>query len=1604
MPLLTTIPRPDIYGGVVEDPNPARNRVYINNLAYNKDTLEIIADPDMGIPSFFFQSGTSDGANGGPTMSDTPVVITTNKYGGTWSDARQSWYGRIGSWDPWLLFLDYNNVNINGTSGRTFYNPLTKRSVVYWPRDLTGSNMRQDSWVGDDLEYGTSNYTQYQNDFIIPVILREDNQWLALDQNYYGSSIVWQQFNAGAPTIAQTITYNDNIQHFVLGEDDLGRSWFLEVHGGTHAYTVQMVGMNSMSGVRIVSQMSNITGGYSNIINQFPSNFIPNNSKRKVFYSSHYNASGILSPYRFVWSQDVGTIEHSLCTITYPNVGDTYGTYAAVCTDSTTNYNAYGNNAWYMKPHTFTKAGKYYIVFCTIEKSQPYFRAERWSQTKQRAWVTYEINSTNDNNLIYHSSITWPSVDDMPRGFLPMNSDGDKMLVFQTNRLQEIVFNVTSGWVVRKTTGLDVRAYGIDSTDRIYLITRSGSQPATSSTTADTNMKNGYNSIYTYDSNLPNNVEITFTNPSGYTYSGTTISTNCIVNTNNQQPVTIRDQAQISDWSPFNGYWSHFFPSTTGTGALTYLPVTTNLNLDSTFTIECYMYKFTNNTQMTFFGSDWKNGSGGIDHRVAFDQAGVSGRIGLYNGTSWATLDTGTSPVNTWFHIALVRSGTTVTVYIDGTSRGTISTSTTYQFSGGAIGGLRGSNETVAGGMYGYINNFRVVKGIAVYTGTFTRPSLTLTATQSAGTNISAITGTETSLIACHERYFRDNSSYNLAITAYGTVSSEQVSPITTPNIKNWSIRTSWTTGTAGRIGFSGGPHFDFDTGDFCVEFWMFNNYTFSTQTDGCGIVGHKTNDSFSGWQIFRNGDSKLCLRLGAGVIGGTLINFDFKTASNVPQDNKWHHWALVRQSNGLKWYLDGVLDTSTSSTHDIKDHHAQLWVGYDERSGAYWSGWMSNLRITKGNCVYTAPFVPPTSPLTAIQNAGTNINAITAGQCTLLAFNTSDIRDSGNLVDTTLRLKINGSSATFSDGSVNKVVTTVGGTVSVPILITGSDYTSIDAYSITPLTWITAAGSLTAAAKSENYSYQIQADGTDLLTPTYAISSGSLPPGLTLNSTTGLISGIPTNSSAQTYTFIITVSNATDSIQRNFSIYSSLERPVVSSLGYPNAANNIFVANVLGGETLTVYGTNFRTNAQVRINNDPLVTTYINSTTLTCTTQALASNTYNLTVYNDDNVISQNFSVIFSSIPSFTTSTTLTPILENINAEISINYSTDSSVTWTVVSSNLPGTLSFDIVNGKIVGNPGTILTSTASYNITLKITDTEGQSAQSTFTLSVYKAGTTGQIAYTIPGTYTWICPSNVTTVHALCIGAGGSGANGVGGGGGGGTAYKNNISVTPGNSYTVVVGAAGTAGSGGIAGNSYFINTTTVAGGGGAGATGGRSGGGYVGDGGGNGGNGGLGAGAGGGGAGGYNGTGGFGGAGDYVSNTLTQSGGNGSGGGGGGGGGAYNSYNSESGRNAGGGGGGVGLFGQGNSGTGAVMIYETVWGGVGKGGSGGSGGTKGGDGSGNFYYLDPDPGGTGGNYGGGGGAPSSSTVSTPANGAVRLIWGPNRLWPSTNTADQ
>ena len=298
--------------------------------------------------------------------------------------------------------------------------------------------------------------------------------------------------------------------------------------------------------------------------------------------------------------------------------------------------------------------------------------------------------------------------------------------------------------------------------------------------------------------------------------------------------------------------------------------------------------------------------------------------------------------------------------------------------------------------------------------------------------------------------------------------------------------------------------------------------------------------------------------------------------------------------------------------------------------------------------------------------------------------------------------------------------------------------------------------------------------------------------------------------------------------------------------------------------------------------------------------------------------------------------------------------------------------------------------LTSGSTYTFKVKATNGTGtgpcSAASNSLTMPV-----PGSQSYTTPGTYTWVAPSCVSRISIVAVGAGGNGGNGGKGGGGGGLAYRNNVTVVPGGSYTVVVGTSTAGATACYAGTSSFNGTAPAATGGRNGQTGsnclfgGYPCGSYTG--GATGGRGSNQAYGGGGGAAGYTGDGGAAG----TSGSTTGKAGSGGGAGGGVTGVGYCICGPRQG--GGSGGGGVGIFGQGTSGA---SVNQNPYGSCtqpgGRGGSSGANGANGGENS----NAEPCKG-IGGAYGGGAGGGNSKRG---AYGAVRIVWpGCSRTFPST-----
>jgi hypothetical protein len=409
--------------------------------------------------------------------------------------------------------------------------------------------------------------------------------------------------------------------------------------------------------------------------------------------------------------------------------------------------------------------------------------------------------------------------------------------------------------------------------------------------------------------------------------AGKTTATNNITfldSSANNFTVTRNGDTVQSGFNPFN-------QASSGAGVFDgtgdYLEIANNaaFNLGSSnFTIEAWVYPTVSGTEKQII-TKYNSYPSGFEWNLDILSTGVL----LFNGygTSYFEVrSTTTIPINTWTHVASVRNGATITIYINGVSSGTVSAQT-FQTTTANVAVGRDLEATGASRSFtGYISNARVVKGTAVYTSNFTPPTSPLTAI------------TNTSLLLLTDNYVAVSSgALSYPLTNNGT---------TAPVIST----AQFPTGMSSSIYFNGTGGFQtpvsanlaFGTGAYTMECWF---YQISRAGSNQGLIGPT---STGGVFILQS----------TGQVG--LWTGAFNLTSIGTSLNTWYHVAVVRQSNSqLNIYINGTSYYQTTNTTNYTT--GAMSFGQDT---AYLNGYMSNIRVVKGAAIYTTNFTVPTAPL----------------------------------------------------------------------------------------------------------------------------------------------------------------------------------------------------------------------------------------------------------------------------------------------------------------------------------------------------------------------------------------------------------------------------------------------------------------------------------------------------------------------------------------------------------------------------------------------------------------------------------------------------------------
>jgi len=390
-------------------------------------------------------------------------------------------------------------------------------------------------------------------------------------------------------------------------------------------------------------------------------------------------------------------------------------------------------------------------------------------------------------------------------------------------------------------------------------------------------------------------------------------------------------------FTPYGSNWSNYFD---GTGD--YLTAGSSISLSGNFTVEGWVYRTVasgNGNYLFGLGNDTFSGG------ATFFVDSSTGYLRIY--TSQAHLLAGTSaavPLNTWTHVAFVRSSNTLRAYLNGVQVDSASWSATISGTAYINAELNGNpTATVYSGSAGYLSNIRI-NTTAVYTAAFTPSTAPLT----------AITGT--ALLTCADNRFIDDSTNAYTITRNGDTSVQRFSPFSPSTAYSTSVigGSGYFDGTGDYLTLAANNAFAF-SGDFCIEFWAYK----TSNTPGNYDVVFGTGDSgtgVNGYFVELSSTRGFLLAANNAVVLSYAMN---------PNTAAWNHYAVTRSGSTLRLFVGGVVVASATYSTSLPSTVAVRVGGTDNT----FFGYLSDVRVVKGSAVYTTTYTLPTAPLTAITN-----------------------------------------------------------------------------------------------------------------------------------------------------------------------------------------------------------------------------------------------------------------------------------------------------------------------------------------------------------------------------------------------------------------------------------------------------------------------------------------------------------------------------------------------------------------------------------------------------------------------------------------------------------
>ncbi|MCG5238371.1 LamG-like jellyroll fold domain-containing protein [Azospirillum doebereinerae] len=371
-------------------------------------------------------------------------------------------------------------------------------------------------------------------------------------------------------------------------------------------------------------------------------------------------------------------------------------------------------------------------------------------------------------------------------------------------------------------------------------------------------------------------------------------------------------------------------------------------------------YKTAFGTTQNFTVEFWLNIQAGAADRFVVDfrdtQADVARQCYVVSSSgalvisSLSTLVSSPSfPTATWVHVAHVRNNGTSTLYVNGVSAGTFADTVNYVASGITLGRTADGNFP----MTGWLDQFRVSK-VARYTVNFTPPTAEFVTDQHTVHLFQFNDGHGS-------QFIRDASKSGHQLITSGSLTNTRSKFGTTA--LSGSLRISGDTSAASERAIA-----DFLIGadNFTVDAWV---YPTAWGNAEASLFGFANGSTYSASISVMPASGALKIYLSDN---GTSYNLQNGTACGSLSLNTWQHVAWTRSGTSVYVFVNGtVVGTFTVGANAALTFSSPMFL-FNRSWGSATAGFVgqsSELRVKRGQALWTSNFTPPVAPATTDAN-----------------------------------------------------------------------------------------------------------------------------------------------------------------------------------------------------------------------------------------------------------------------------------------------------------------------------------------------------------------------------------------------------------------------------------------------------------------------------------------------------------------------------------------------------------------------------------------------------------------------------------------------------------